>query len=97
MGGAADDIGDGVNGIAFHTDEDDIGLAGVFLGGEGGEGQGMLAFQVRLQVQSLPADGFEVLAPGDAGHVLACQGQKTGDAASHTAGSYYEIVHCFTR
>lgn len=53
----------------------------------------MLPLQVRFQVQPLPADGFQVLSAGNAGHVLACQCQKAGDASSYTARSDDEIIH----
>lgn len=53
----------------------------------------MFPLQVRLQVQPLPADGFQVLSAGNAGHVLASQYQKAGDASSYTARSDDEIVH----
>ena len=78
---------DGVNGISFHAYQDDIRLSPVFFCGACLYAEEMLPLQVRLQVQSLPADSFQVLSAGNAGHVLACQCQKSGDASSYTARS----------
>ena len=84
---------DGVNGIAFHAHQDDIRLSLVFFGGACLYAEEMLPLQVRLQVQPLSADSFQVLSAGNAGHVLACQCQKAGDASSYTARSDDEIIH----
>ena len=46
----ADEVGDGVNGIAFDTDKDDVCLSLVFFSRAGRHVKDMLALQVAVQL-----------------------------------------------
>ena len=45
----ADEVGDGVDGVTFDADEDDVGFVLIFFGRAGGDVQGMFAFQVAVK------------------------------------------------
>ena len=86
--GAADKAGNGlVDGVALDADEDDVSFALVFFGGRCGDVQGVFALEVAVQAQPLCADGVEVLAAGNAGHVFARQCEEGGNRAAHASGS----------
>ena len=78
---------DGVNGVTFHADKDDIGFACIFLGSAGLDAEGVFTFQVAVQTQAVFAYGSQMLAAGNAGHVFTGQCQKSGDTAAYASGS----------
>ena len=86
---AAYQVGNGVDGVAFDADEDDVCFFLVFFGRRGGDVQGVFALQVAVQAQPLRAYGGQVFAACNAGHVFARQCEEGGNRAPYASGSCY--------
>ena len=102
--GTLDKLRNGVYGVTFDADEDDVCLAvcrrgggkgGVLFGGIGGYLQRMFAFQVGVQAKPVSAQGGEVLAACDAGDVFSGKCQESGYRPAYAAGAGDEVFQRF--